>query len=341
MPTDFAPPSPSADLARIRRSLLLALAVVAPWAVGIAVEEAGNGSVAAFGAYLLIVSFPTVPLVRPFATLGASALILSFFAGLGASIALGSPAFFIVAILAALAQAAAELRGGPLRLPVALGALAFFLAVGQMPAGGWLTYGGLFLAGALWGGLVAAAVLPRAPAKPAPKGEGEAAATRFLGAAAVTSLLGSLAAVFVPSSHPGWLPAAALRVLKPTRAETLRRMKQRGVGSLLGAAAGGLILGWASAAWLHALLVGGLVFAMLTIGAKRYGAWTFCLTAVALAFDLGPAAHPLPVAMDRVLLTVGGLVIAAVIIGLLPGSAPTPARGAPPRNQGGIPAKDA
>jgi hypothetical protein len=118
-------------------------------------------------------------------------------------------------------------------------------------------------------------------------------------------------------------------------------MKQRGVGSLLGAAAGGLILGWASAAWLHALLVGGLVFAMLTIGAKRYGAWTFCLTAVALAFDLGPAAHPLPVAMDRVLLTVGGLVIAALVIGLLPGSGPTPARGAPPRNEGGIPAKDA
>jgi hypothetical protein len=43
---------------------------------------------------------------------------------------------------------------------------------------------------------------------------------------------------------------------------------------------------------------------MLMIGAKRHGAWTFCRTAVALAFDLGPAAHPLPVAVDRVLLTV-------------------------------------
>lgn len=319
---------------------MLALAVVAPWAVGIAVGEAANGSVAAFGAYLLIVSFPTVPLVRPFATLGASALVLSFFAGLGASIALGSPAFFIVAVLAALAQAAAELRGGPLRLPVALGALAFFLAVGQMPAGGALIYGGLFLAGALWGGLIAAVVLPRAPAKPAPKVSGEAAATRFLGVAAVTSLLGSLAAVFVPSSHPGWLPAAALRVLKPTRAETLRRMKQRGMGSLLGAAAGGLILGWASAAWLHALLVGGLVFAMLTIGAKRYGAWTFCLTAVALAFDLGPAAHPLPVAVDRVLLTVGGLCVAAIAIGLLPVGATTPAGAAPTRTESGLPSQN-
>ncbi|WP_084639662.1 FUSC family protein [Kaistia adipata] len=125
-------------------------------------------------------------------------------------------------------------------------------------------------------------------------------------------------------SHAGWLPAAALRVLKPTRGETLSRMKQRGIGSLLGAAAGGLLLGFSGAAWLHALIVGGLVFAMLVIGAKRYGAWTFCLTAVALAFDLGPAADPVPMALDRVLLTAGGLLVATAVFALLPGQEGSP-----------------
>lgn len=314
------------DVARIRRSIWLALGVVAPWGLGIAVGDATNGSIASFGAYLLVVSFPTVPAARPFVTLGLAALILSAFACLGASVSLGSVGFFVVAVLAALAQAVAEIRGGALRLPVALAALAFFLSIEQLPEGGWLTYGGLFLSGTAWGAFVAALVLPRVLAKPSGRLSDDLATGRFLATAAGVSLLGSLAALYAPGAHPGWLPAAALRVLKPTRDETLRRMKQRGVGSLLGAACGGLLLGWASAPWLHALIVGMLVFAMLTIGAKRYGAWTFCLTAVALAFDLGPAAHPLPIALDRVLLTAGGLLVVAALVVFLPQRASPPAQ---------------
>ena len=322
------PAKPAAlDLVKLRRSLILAAGVVAPWGLGIALGEGASGSIAAFGAYLLIVSFPSVPDTRPFVTLGLAALILSAFAALGASVALGGAGFFLVAILAALAQAVAELRGGPLRLPVALGVLAFFLSVAQLPGGGWPPYGGLFLAGAVWGAVVAAMVLPRMAAGPTAWAVGELATVRFLGAAVATALLGALAAAVSSSQHPGWLPAAALRVLKPTREETLRRMRQRGVGSLLGAAVGGLLLGWASAAWLHALIVGGLVFAMLLIGAKRYGAWTFCLTAVALAFDLGPATDPLSMAFDRVLLTAGGLLVAVAVVAVLPGRVAAPAPG--------------
>jgi len=287
--------------------------------LGIALDEAARGSIAAFGAYLLIVSFPTVPSARPFATLALAALILSVAASLGTAVAEGGAGFFLLAILAALAQAVAELRGGPFRLPVALATLTFFLSVAQSPEGGRLPYAGLFLAGTLWGLAVAALVPPRAPAKPPSQAVADMAGARFLATAATAGLLGALAAAFTPSSPPGWLPAAALRVLKPTRAETLHRMKRHGIASLLAAAAGGLLLGWASAAWLHALIVGGLVFAMLMIGAKRYGAWTFCLMAVALAFDLGPAADPLPVAIARVLLTGGGLLIAAALVVLLPG----------------------
>jgi hypothetical protein len=325
-------PDPSAkpgflDSVRVRRSMMVAGSVVAPWAVGMAVGNAASGSVAAFGAYLLLVSFPAVPLVRPMMTLTLAAAVLTGFAFLGASVTIGDAGFFAVAILAAIAQAVMELRGGALRLPVALAALAFFLSIQQLPQGSSLIYGGLFMAGTLWGAVMAALVLPRAPAKGAPLPVEGGAERRFLGAAVAASLLGSLLATISPSSHPGWLPAAGLRVLKPTREETLRRMKQRGFGSLLGAACGGLLLGMANAPWLHALLVGVLVFAMLMIGAKRYGAWTFCLTAVALAFDLGPASSPLPVAFDRVLLTVGGLLVAGVVFWLLPVGSEAPVAG--------------
>ncbi|BCP53720.1 hypothetical protein K32_23370 [Kaistia sp. 32K] len=330
----MTPPNPPAkpafyDIARIRRAALAAAGVVAPWGVGMAAGQATNGSIASFGAYLLLVSFPTVPVARPVLTLGLAALILSGFACLGAMVTIGGAGFFAMAVAAALAQAVMELRGGPLRLPVALGALAFFLSIEPLPPGGWQLYGGLFLAGTIWAVAVAAVVLPRAPASGSSLPVGDWAGGRFLATAASASLLGALLAGISPSSHPGWLPAAALRVLKPTREQTLRRMKQRGIGSLLGAACGGLLLGWASAPWLHATLVGILVFAMLMIGAKRYGAWTFCLTAVALAFDLGPVASPLPLAFDRVLLTAGGLLVVTALFFLLPRGSAAPSKTVP------------
>lgn len=300
--------------ARIVRAFLLALGIAAPWITGIAVGHAVFGSIASFGSYLLIVSFPHISERRTFSVLLCAALLLSAFAALGASVKLGSPTFFIAAAFAALVQGLYECRGGFMRTPAALGALAFFLSVGQLAEGGALSYAGPFLIGTLWGIVVVSAVIIRASdAEDAPQpinlGREQ---KRFIAAIVGSALLGGAAASIVPSTHPCWLPAASMRVIKPTRQETWQRMKQRGLGSLLGAAFGGLVLGLYTSPLLHALMMLLLVFTMLLIGSKRYAVWTFCLTAVVLTFVLAPGSSVLLIAADRVLLTVGGLGITAL-----------------------------
>ncbi|MEW5422967.1 FUSC family protein [Amorphus sp. 3PC139-8] len=299
----------------------MALGVCAPWLAGIAAGHAFQGSIASFGAYLLTVSFPRLPASGRVKVLLASSLIISLFATVGGSVALGTGAFFVLALMAAIAQGVGELRGGYLRLPIALGALAFFLSVGQVPAGSEMSYGISFLLGTLWGAVFVRFCIPavkedtNTARPPLLKEAGE---RRFMAGIASVSLLGSFAACFSPGSHPCWLTAAGLRVTKPTRPETIYRMKTRGMGTLLGAATGGLLLGLSPLPWLHALLVGFLVLCMLMIGAKRYGIWTFCLTAVALAFDLTPEAGALEMASNRVLMTIAGIGIAMLMLPLLP-----------------------
>lgn len=302
------------------KAFALAAGVSAPWLVGIAADRAVHGSVASFGAYLLVVSFPRLPASGRWQILLVSSLVICLFAVAGGSVALGSVAFFVLALAAAMAQGVGELIGGYFRLPVALAALAFFLSVGQVPAGEEIVYGFCFLGGTLWGSAFAFACIPgvageaKASRKPLLRDTGR---RRFLGSMALVSLLGGAAASFSPGSHPCWLTAAGLRVMKPTRRETIYRMKTRGLGTVLGAATAGLLLGLSPLPWLHASLVGVLVFCMLSIGAKRYGFWTFCLTAVALAFDLSPEAGALDLGFDRVLMTIAGIGIAVVALPLL------------------------
>lgn len=116
------------------------------------------------------------------------------------------------------------------------------------------------------------------------------------------------------SSHPCWLPAAGLRVMKPERSVTLARLQARGAG----AAVGGVLLGCYTIPVLHAGLVGVLLFLMLIIGAKRYGYWTFCLTAIALTFNLVPGVNSVYLAVDRVLLTIIALAIVTLTLRFLP-----------------------
>lgn len=298
----------------------LAIAVIVPWLVGIVSGEAGHGIVASFGAYLLAVSFPVLPERGRLKLLLLSSLIISGFAALGASVSFGSVLFFAGALVAALAQCLSELKGGHYRLPVALGALAYFLSVGQVPSGGVPLYGAGFLAGTLWASLFVSVLIPVS---------GKAMATglidlvksvsqqRFAAVMGITALAGSAIALVSPGLHPCWLPAAGLRVMKPTRQQTIYRMKARGLGATLGAATGGAILGLSSIPYLHALLVGALVFTMLMIGAKKYGPWSFCLTAVALAFNLSPDGSIVEIAFNRVLLTVGGIALAMLMLPLL------------------------
>lgn len=317
----YAQAKASLNAKRLIRALLLAASVAAPWMAGIALGHGPAGSIASFGAYLLIVSFPFLPRKRTWLMLLTAALTISGFASLGALVPLGSPAFYACAVVAATAQGLAELKARALRLPVALAALAFFLSVGQAPQGTALAYAATFLGGTLWGVLVVftlvahAGTLRATPAAVIPAADQQ----RFIASMVGASLLGGAIAGMAPSAHPCWLPAAALRVLKPTRIQTLKRMQDRGIGSLLGAAFGGLLLGLYAAPWLKAGLVSVLVFTMMIVGAKRYAVWTFCLTAVSLAFNVSPEASAIAIATDRVLLTAGGLVIAGIAVFVLPG----------------------
>ena len=305
---------------RARSAAVMALAIIAPWAAGIVAGETGHGMVASFGAYLLGVSFPRLPPSGRVPLLLGSAVAISLFATLGASVSLGSGLFFAGAVIAALAQCLGELKGGYFRLPIALGALAYFLSVGQVPAGGVPAYGLSFLAGTLWAGIFVSLAIPMT-ASPPESGRLALAADpgqrRFAAGMVGVALAGSGIASVLPGTHPCWLPAAGLRVMKPTRQQTLYRMKARGLGTTLGAAAGGLILGLSPIPWLHAALVGGLVFAMLMIGAKKYAPWSFCLTAIALAFNLQADGSVIAITANRVLLTIGGIALAALVLPLL------------------------
>lgn len=302
------------NFTKLIRPLLLAVSVALPWMIGIAIGNADLGGIASFGTYLLIISFPHLPDQHVWGKLLCAALLLSVFVALGVNITLGSLLFFAVTALVALLQGISECRGGILNLPVALAVLAFFLTVGQVKEGGELAFIGAFLGGTLWGSIAAFTVIERSKGLETPPlalswGRGQ---RRFLIGIVGAALLGSTMASAVPSTHPGWLPAAALRVLKPARQQTLKRMRDRGLGTLLGAAFGGLLLGLYTSPWLHAFMVLLLVFTMLLIGAKRYAAWTFCLTAIALTFNLAPGTSVVTIMADRLLLTVGGLSIAAL-----------------------------
>lgn len=298
----------------------MALAIVAPWLAGIVLGQVSHGMIASFGAYLLGVSFPHVPAAGRGKLLLCSALIISAFAAVGAFVSLGSIIFFVAAVVAAILQCLGELKGGYLRLPVALGVLAFFLSVGQVADGERFFYSLSFLAGTFWAGLIVLVAIPvaqKTPERGAIALAARADQRHFVAGGALVSMLGSVGACFVPGSHPCWLPAAGLRVMKPTRDQTVYRMKARGLGTTLGAAAGGLILGLPAQPVFHAFLVAMLVFLMLKIGAKKYGGWSFCLTAIALTFNLTANGSALEIASNRVLLTICGIAIAAVVLPIL------------------------
>lgn len=302
-------------------AFFLAIWIILPWITGIMAGQSTFGSLMAFGAYLLVVSFPVLPLQCSLLFLLRGAGIISLFAVLGFSVTFGSVSFFIYAVLCAFLQAVAELRGSYLRLPVALGVLAYFLSVGQIPEQGVTFCSAAFTAGTFWGVLPAALLLPRNNKAPVvqPVDIHQPPVKRFTVVMMLTALVDSiLATLMTASSHPCWLPAAGLRVMKPERSATLSRLHARSAGTVTGAAAGGILLGFYTTPLLHASLVGMLLFVMLMVGAKRYGYWTFCLTAIALTFNLTPGAGSLSLAADRVLLTVIALAIGVFMLRLLP-----------------------
>ncbi|WP_283125785.1 FUSC family protein [Providencia stuartii] len=309
-------------ISKIRRAFILSLWVIAPWIIGIIFQQAMFGLLMSFGGYLLVVSFPKLPQKKSLFFLLQGACIISIFASIGVSIPLGSLLFFLFSAIAAYLQGYSELRATYLRLPIALGVLAYFLSIGQIPTQGALFYAIAFSAGTFWGVVVNFMMLPREikTISPVKVEMNQPSVQRFSIAIVLVALIGSAIATVIPSLHPCWLPAAGLRVMKAERTATWVRLKQRGAGTLLGAIVGGLILGLYDTPWLHVSLVGLLLFAMLMIGAKRYGYWTFCLTAIALTFNLAPNAGPITLAIDRSMLTILALAIAITMLLLLPKS---------------------
>jgi hypothetical protein len=59
---------------------------------------------------------------------------------------------------------------------------------------------------------------------------------------------------------------------------------------------------------------------MQLVGARRYAAWTFCLTVIALDLGVQPQEVGWQIAIDRILLTIGGLGFAFIFSVRLPKS---------------------
>ncbi|MCS6085198.1 hypothetical protein LNN85_07220 [Klebsiella pneumoniae subsp. pneumoniae] len=208
-------------------------------------QEPASGSIASFGAYMLVISFSVLPVKNPLQQVLIAAGIMIFFATLGFSAPGGSIYFFLFAILAALAQGLAELRGGNLRLPVSLAALVFFLAHGQSSAETLSQYIFSFGLGCLWAIPFILIFIPKETLSPAraPLYPMESPTQRrFLLGITFTALLGTIAVSLSTVAHACWIPAAALRVVKPGWEETRYRIQTRSMGTMLGAIVGSIIL---------------------------------------------------------------------------------------------------
>lgn len=297
--------------------LILALAVILPWLAGLLLHDPMTGSIASFGAYLMIVSFPALAQRQSLLKVLASAAIFIIFASLGVITPFGSFYFFLFALLVALAQGIAELRGGIMRLPVALAALAYFLTNGQAAPGTASTFIFAFGSGCLWSVPFIMVFIKKAssPSQHLPlRLVKEPAQLRFLLCIMLTALCGCIAASLFTLIHACWLPAAALRVIKPLWEDTRYRIHSRGAGTLLGALAGSIILSLSAFPAFHIAVVGLLILVMLQIGAKNYFRWTFCLTTIALAFNQGIGSGVFPLALERIVLTVIGIAITFIIM---------------------------
>lgn len=303
------------------RALAITTGTVLPWIIGLLYHQAQNGMIVSFGCYLFVSAFTFLPKDNTLKILLLSVVIYSLFATIGIFTRLGSPFFFIFAVIAATTQCISELRNDYLRLPIALATLGYFLSINQIPNSGPYCYAIYFSFGCCWGAIITyfffkKETTPHTINTVDLKNNPEQ--KHFGVTMVIISLVGSIAACFSPGTHPCWLPAAALRVMKPTKEQTTYRIKTRITGSLLGAAAGGILLGLSPIPWLHILIVCSVMFIMQIATAKRYGIWTFCLTAVALAFNFPVTGDILDMATERVLLTAGGIIIALAMLFILP-----------------------
>lgn len=316
--------------ARLARTGVLAAGATVPAFVGLWADAPEFGFSASFGAYLLCVCFPALPQVDAWPKLGVAAFLFGASAAIGALCGTNLVALLPAAVLFALWQARTELVPNGLRVVAGLATLVMLLSTSRLPSEltPW-TYGLALGAGALWQAVLVAALQPMGEtgrltlwADLTRPWRNLRRAERFDGIMMGLGAAGAVICALIPVSHSGWVLTTALRVMKPTRGETLRRMRQRTLGTLGGAMVAMVLLSMNLPQQVHAALLGVILWGMLLVGAKRYGVYTFCLTIVALNFNVGSPDMSVDVGLQRVLFSLGGIVLGLAGMLALPRAEP-------------------
>jgi hypothetical protein len=304
------------------RAVASAGAATMPAILGACFGDASIGVTASFGAYLVAVSHTMLPAQdRTAQRLLTTVLMLSVAVQAGAAAGMRPWAFLPLAVLGAVWQALTEVANTGIRLPAAMAVLAMLLSTGNISGDfSAVPYAAAFTAGALWQALAQYVVARRVDAPTAsPLAEFAAvfstatAARGFMSVMAALAMVGGVIALMLPVPHAAWLLTAALRVMKPLHGDTLRRLRQRFVGTVAGAIFSAGLLAWPLPALLQAGIFGVMLTTMQLVGARRYAAWVFCLTVIALDLGLRPYTTGWQSAGYRVLLTIGGLVLAFLV----------------------------
>jgi hypothetical protein len=305
-------------LSLLPTAALLACGATLPATLGVCLGRESLGFIASSGAYLVTIAHADLPIKGRVQRLATTILMLCVGAIAGASAGQRVWVFLPVAAFGASWQAWTEIANTALRFPAAIAVLALLLSTGNVsPDLSVATYGAAFTGGAVWQGLIQY-VAAHPSDKPSATLAGDidalmssvTAARRFIATMAMLGVAGGTIAASLPLPHAAWLLTAALRVMKPSQAETLHRLKHRFIGTAGGAIVSAGLLGWQLPPLLYAGILGLMLTVMQLIGARHYAVWTFCLTVIAL--DLGQRSHEIGwhAAGDRILLTIGGLALA-------------------------------
>jgi uncharacterized membrane protein YccC len=310
---------------KLLTAALLACAATLPTALGDWLGRETVGYVASFGAYLVTITHADLPLEGRAHRLASTIFMLCVGAIAGAWAGQRVWMFLPLAVIGASWQAWTEIADTGLRFPAAIAVLTLLVSTANDPSNiPTATYSAAFSGGAIWQGLIQFAAA-RSSDKPASLSSDLDALNLSAGKArpfiATMAALGAAGGAIVSSlalPHAAWLLTAALRVMKPSRAETRLRLKHRFFGTSAGAIVSAGLLGWEIPPLLYAGVLCIMLTAMQLVGARRYAVWTFCLTIVAL--DLGQRTHEVgwQVATYRLVLTIGGLALAQLFSFRLP-----------------------
>jgi hypothetical protein len=228
---------------RLPTAVVLACGATLPAALGECVAHESVGFIASFGAYLVTITHADLPIEGRAQRLVTTILMLCVGAIAGASAGQRVWIFLLLAAVGASWQAWTEVADIGLRLPAAMAVLALLLSTANVsPDLPVATYGAAFVSGAIWQGLIQYAVARPSDMPPATLASDFAAlissvttARRFIATMATLGVVGGAIAASLHLPHAAWLLTAALRVMKPSQAETHLRLKHRFIGTAAGA----------------------------------------------------------------------------------------------------------